>query len=479
MLMSLSKKILINTAVQSIGKVISTILGVVAFGMITRYLDTGGFGAYTTITAFLQFFAIIADGGLSLIAIQLLSEPGDRQKKFAVCFTMRVTIISVFTVLAPLASLFFPYPNEIKIGIALMAVSFLISSLIQMGRVVFQVHLRMDIPLISDFVSYIILVAGVWAVIQMDWGLYGVIGVIIFNNVIQFLLLFLPARKFSPLQFAFDPAMARDIWKRTWPIALSIIFNLLYLRTDVIFLSLVKSQDDVGLYGAAYRVIDVLTSFPVMFMGLAMAPLAFAWSNGHGEAFNRYVQKSLDFMIISALPLVVGTLFVANDVMVLVSGDSFAQSGPILQILGVACGAVFFGSFFGHLITVINAQRAMLARYAITAFLGVIGYWILIPRYSYWGAAWMTVVSEVVIVILGATLFFQKTGLRVSLASAWKSACATSCMALLLFLLDNANLAIKVGGAAVVYGAVLYAIGGVPREIMAHIIPSLAKNSKP
>ena len=101
----------------------------------------------------------------------------------------------------------------------------------------------------------------------------------------------------------------------------------------------------MGLYGAAYRVIDILTSFPMMFMGLAMAPIAAHWSNGSRDGFDRTVQRSFDFMVFSAFPLVVGTLFVARDVMVLVSGEAFAPAGSLLQILIVACGGVFFGSF--------------------------------------------------------------------------------------------------------------------------------------
>ena len=232
--MSLSKKILVNTGIQTFGKVFTTVLGVVAFGLMTRYLDTGGFGAYTTITAFLQFFAIIADCGLSIIAIQMLAEPG-RKKKFAVAFTMRVVIIAILTVVAPLVSLLFPYPEHIKIGIALMAVSFLFSSLIQMGRVIYQVHLRMDIPLLSDVISYIILIAGVWGVVHYDLGLNGIIGVITLNNMVQFLVLAIPAHHFTPLKLYWDRALAGDIWRRSWPIALSIVFNLLYLRTDILF----------------------------------------------------------------------------------------------------------------------------------------------------------------------------------------------------------------------------------------------------
>ena len=70
--MSLSRQIAHNTILQSVGKIIATILGVIAFSLMTRYLDTAGFGAYTTIASFLQFFGIMA--GIALMVLLLIFE---------------------------------------------------------------------------------------------------------------------------------------------------------------------------------------------------------------------------------------------------------------------------------------------------------------------------------------------------------------------------------------------------------------------
>lgn len=44
----------------------------------------------------------------------------------------------------------------------------------------------------------------------------------------------------------------RKIAQRSWPLAITIILNLLYLRTDILFLSWWQSEAAVGLYGVAY-----------------------------------------------------------------------------------------------------------------------------------------------------------------------------------------------------------------------------------
>lgn len=464
--MSLAHQIAHNTAIQSIGKIITTLLGIVAFGMMTRYLDTAGYGAYTTITSFLQFFGIIADCGLSLMAIQMMAEVGrDSKKSFQTAFTLRLVIVSACALLAPLIALAFPYPWIIKVGIAAMTLSFVLSSLIQMMRVIFQVHLRMDIALLADVVSYVVLVAGIAAAIGLNTGLFGIIFVITLNNIVQLLILALPAKRFTPLTLGIDWIIAREMVRRSWPIALSIVFNLMYLRTDTIILSLVQSQEVVGLYGAAYRVIDVLASLPSMFMGVALAAFSRSYSSQDHASFARYFQKSFDFIALMALPLVVATQFLARDALVFVSGAAFEEAGAILQILIIGCGALFFGTLFGYLINVVHAQRTMLWAYGTTALVCVIGYAIVIPRFSYWGAAWITVFSEALVACLGAYVFWRVTHIRPRLESLVKAGIASGVMALVLTLLAGYPLIVTSIASLLAYCIALYLLGGTPRDL--------------
>jgi O-antigen/teichoic acid export membrane protein len=56
-----------NTIIQFVGKIGSTMLGLMTVAMIQRYLEPAGFGAYTTAMAYLGFFSVLADLGLYLL----------------------------------------------------------------------------------------------------------------------------------------------------------------------------------------------------------------------------------------------------------------------------------------------------------------------------------------------------------------------------------------------------------------------------
>src|SRR3989338_2339444 len=88
--MSLVSQIVKNTFYQVFGKVIGAAIGLVVVGLMTRYLGQEGFGNYTTVVAFLQFFGVLADFGLQMTVTKMISRPGaDEKKIIANAFTLR------------------------------------------------------------------------------------------------------------------------------------------------------------------------------------------------------------------------------------------------------------------------------------------------------------------------------------------------------------------------------------------------------
>ncbi|MBI5798862.1 MAG: oligosaccharide flippase family protein [Candidatus Yonathbacteria bacterium] len=300
-------------------------------------------------------------------------------------------------------------------------------------------------------------------------GLLFMIGAIIIGAWTNTLLNFF----FAHARVRFVAAWDFDIWRKiihsSWPIALSIFFNLIYLKADTIILSLFRTQGEVGIYGAPYRVLETLATFPFLFVGLVFPVFTHAYEQGDSEHLRRTFQKTFDALAVLALPMVAGTLVLARPIMVLVAGDEFAASGPLLQILIIAAGFIFFGTLFGHLIVVAHAQKRMILGYAITACIALAGYIVFIPIYSYWGAAWMTVVAEGTILLLTAWMVIRTLALVPRFSIFLRAFGASVCMALALASLNTLHVLLLVPIGTVLYGVFLYLFRGIPNEIIRKI----------
>ncbi len=469
--MSRTSAIAKNTFVQALGRTAGTGISLVTFSLMTHYLGTSGYGAFTTVTSFLQFFGILVDFGLSLTTVAMLSERGaDRDKIASNIFTLRILSAIAFFAAAPLAVLLLPYGPDVKSGVGVAAFSFFFLAVNQVLTSVLQTELRMARAATAEVLGRIGLLSGILIVRHFDLGLGWMFASLSLANGLTVFWNWLLVRRLVALSWRFDRAVWREIIRRSWPIALSITFNLIYLKGDVIVLSLTRSQAEVGLYGAAYKILDVLTVIPIMFMGLVLPLLVKARGEGSDAEFRRILQRAFDFMAVLTLPLVAGTLAVGTPLLRFVASDQFASSGPLLQILILAAAAVFFGSMFGHAVIAVDKQRTMIWGYAADAILATVLYVTLIPKYGPTSAAWVTVAAEGFIACATYLVVRSATGFVPRFGTFVRAAAAAFGMAVLLRFLPDMHVLLKVLFGAVGYGGLAILLKAVSPETIRQLM---------
>ncbi|MEI7619980.1 MAG: flippase [Candidatus Falkowbacteria bacterium] len=481
--MSLTKKVAQNTFIQIFGKIISTILGLLALAVMTRYLGAAGFGEYTTIFTFISFFAIISDLGLTLVTVQMISDPNaDEGKILNNLLALRLLSALIFLGLGPIIVLFFPYEQSIKLGVLITAISFLFVALNQIMTGIFQKRLTMNKSVWAEVISRVALLIGIVLIAYFKGSLMAILWASVLSSAISFGIQFYFSREFISLKLEYDKKVWGEIIRKSWPLAITIAFNLIYLKADTLILSLMKSPTEVGIYGSVYKIIDVLVTVPFMFAGVVLPILTADWLKKNNERFQKVWQRSLDFMILMAFPLIIGTQFVAKDIMVLIAGPEFAEAGPILQILILAAAIIFISCIFSHVIIAVNKQKKIIGAYIFTSITALAGYLIFIPKYSYLGAAWTTIYSELVILLFAAYYAKKYTAVSLNLKIVWKALLASLIMGVAMYLLPGSFYTNKLGLlviitiAAVTYGLALLVLKAINKDDLKLILP---KSTKP
>ncbi|NQU84009.1 MAG: flippase [Parcubacteria group bacterium] len=468
--MSLTNKIAKNTIFQMSGKIFGSVFALIAIALITRYLGPEGFGIYATILAFLQIFGILVDLGLTLVTVQMISEKDAPIKQFLDnIFTFRVVTAFVFLSIAPLIVIFFPYPQIVKIGVMVGAAAFFFNALNQILICLFQKELKMGKVAWAEILNRLVFLILIATAIIFKFNLIAFVTAMVIGNFINFVALFIYSRRLIKISFKFEFNIWKKIILRSWPIAAGIALNLIYLRADIFILSLLKPAGDVGLYGAPYKIIDFLTALPYMFMGLALPILTLMWSEKNLPRFKRISQKSFDALMIFVVPVVLGGMVLAEPLMLLFAGKDFAGSGMILQILLIAVGLIFPTTLFTHAVIAIKKQKLMLWGFGISAILSLTGYLVFIPRYSYIGAAWVTVFSEGLILLFSMAVILKFTGFLPSSKITSKSLFASLVMASLVIVSPIQNLFFLIPAGALVYLVILFITKGVTREMIKSI----------
>jgi len=476
--MSLSSKIASNTLVSYAGRVISIAFALVAIGLITRSLGQEGFGEYTTVLAFLSLFVILADLGLhSLMTREISVETEGLSKIASNFFTLRVITSAFFLLFGFGVAFLFPYTVEVKFGIGIGALGFFFLSMHQLLLGVFQRHLAMHLAALAEIAgrgAQLLFVFLIYLYMRGETPhilLFSYLVVMSISSFIIFSLTFLFAQRYTKIGLRLDIPYWLKIVKTSWPIALSIVLTLIYFKIDTIFLSLMKPAADVGIYGAAYRVLEGLIFFPAMFAGILMPILSRDAVSNHAH-FKEVFRKSMRVIAIFALPLVGGGVVLSYSITNLIGGEDFIIAGAPMQALFIATGIIFFGNILGRAIIALNLQKKAMFAYLLGVVLNVILNLIFIPKYTYMGAAWSTVITEILVVAFLFWLVWRKTGAFLDISGVIKAAFAAAVMtgALLFFTSPiTSPLSFLALGAATLAGAgiyfgVLYVVGGMKRH---------------
>jgi O-antigen/teichoic acid export membrane protein len=174
--------------------------------------------------------------------------------------------------------------------------------------------------------------------------------------------------------------------------------------------------------------------------------------------------------MIFCVPIVIGTYVIAKPLMVFVAGQDFAESGAILKVLILASAAIFGTSMWGYALIAVEKQRTITWAYGTAAFLTFAGYLYFIPKFGYWGAAWMTVFSEVLIMVWSAIVLYLAIKFFPSLKIFIKTIPAALIMAGAIYFLPQWHVFFQLLISGLIYFPVLYLFGGFEKETVMAIV---------
>lgn len=468
--MSLGQKVASNTAVITGGRIISSLLGFFSLAILARYLGKESFGEYHIIFVFLNMAAAAADLGLYSILTREISKYPEKEKEIVGgIFGLRIASIILFFGISFVLLYFLPYSFNVKIGAMIASVGFLFMSTTQLLMGIFQKYFQTLWPVIGDVATRVLqLLLIVWAVASDAPFLYfpAISAVCVLAGYLIDLYF---AKKIIKFSISFDWNFSKSALKMSWPLAVSSVLTLIYFKMDSFLLSLMKPAGDVGIYSLAYKVFEGLLFFPAAFSGLVLS--LFAGSAGT-DKFKIFFKKSLNFLIIVALPLSVGGFVLSQKIALLLGGAEFSAASLPIKILMTATFFVFLGNLFGNVIIALDKQKKMVYVYGLGVFISTVFNLIFIPRYSYLATSYVTLLTEAVVnsimffIIIKEIKYWPLDGifLKASFASFIMGA------SLIYFNFLNWNLFVLILIGAAIYAAALFLFGGITKDELKHLV---------
>jgi O-antigen/teichoic acid export membrane protein len=240
---------------------------------------------------------------------------------------------------------------------------------------------------------------------------------------------------------------------------------MVYGQIDVVLLSIFTHAAVVGWYSAAYRIIGIPTFIPVIITNAAYPALSQS-AGRTGTAFRTLARRSLHVVLLLTIPVAVGIIVIAGPLLAFFGyPEEFRNSIPLVMILALTVPLVAADMVLAVTINALDRQRAWALSGVAAAVLNPAVNLAAIPFFERHlhngaiGAAIVTVLTEVFMMVMGLRLLRGAVFDRSSVRFALKCVAAALVMAAVVWLARGMFLPLTVALGACVYFAASFALG--------------------
>jgi O-antigen/teichoic acid export membrane protein len=380
-------------------------LGLVA--LVARYEGTAALGSYVLVLTLTSITAVASDLGLNTyLTREAAREIGDarQQDLLGLLLPLKAGLAITATVVLILAAAVAPFPESTKELIPLGALALLPEGLTGTITALINARQRMEVSAALNMAVRLCAVAGSLPALALG---FGVTGVLVWSLVASVLGLILSGTvlwhwQLWP-QYDLDAQAWRACLQESYPFALTAIIAAVYMRLDLIVLSMWQGEIVAGWYAAAYKLWEAFGLLPTSLLEAMFPAMSRLSNNPQGlQRLRVLFHSSSRAMASSGFLLAAFGTWGATILMSLVYGDTGDQ-GPAIatfRLMVWAIPAMFLYLLSGHTLYVLGFQRQVTVAMLLVALTNGTLNLVVIPHWSYKGAAAVALTSEWLLFLL-------------------------------------------------------------------------------
>jgi len=402
---------------------------------LARHLGTLGFGKLVFAISFTSLFLILSDLGITTLTVREVARDKKRGPEYVGNTATLKLFLSILAFLVISISVsFMKVPLDTRFVIYLIGACIIFENMGGFFGAVFQAHEEMKYITICEILEKVFLVSLSFLLLRLGYGLISIGLIYLFSGIFYCLLnMSFVYRKFLRPRYHIDTRFWSKSLKKALPLAIVILISMVYYHIDIVMLGKMKGEEVAGWYGVSYHLFFALATIPGAFLS-AVFPVLSRFFKESGELLKKAFHKSFKVLVGAGIPASVGSFLLSEKIILFLFGPQYEHSIATLKILSLLIVFSYLNGLAGYFLISINRQVLTAKIMAVTTGINVFLNFILIPRYSYIGAAYATVVSEV----LFFALFFltnRKEITSISLMEIAKSVVSSAIMGLIIIIL--------------------------------------------
>lgn len=403
------KKIVGNINWLTFENILRSLIGLIIFAVVARYLGPEQFGLMNYAFAFVALFAILATLGLDNIVIRDIIANPEEEKEYLGSTLILKFVGAILTLVVSFIAISIIEPGNqiLRIFVLIMASMYIFKSF-DVIDLWFQSKIQSKYAVYARSAAFIVVSLLKLFFIYIKAPLSVFIIMFVAETLIACLLLiFFYSRRSenSIFHWKFKKEIIIDLLKNSWPLMLGGIAAVVYMKIDQVMIGKMLGDAEVGIYYSAVKLSETWYFIPTI-IGSSVFPAILNAKRKSEELYKKRLQTLFDFsawfgilislVICIAAPLIVKILY----------GEQYASAAVVLSVHIWSGVFVFLGVIASKWVIAENYTKNALIRTTIGAVLNIGLNLVLIRRFGIMGAAISTLIAYSFVNYF--SLFFSK-----------------------------------------------------------------------
>lgn len=394
---SISKNFIFNF----IKTLLNLLFPLITFPFASRVLGVDNLGKVQYCNSIISYFSLIASLGISLYAVRQGSKYRDNKSELSK-FSKEILIINSCSLLLAYSLfimylLFFfykPYYMLIVIcSFTMFFSTFAIDWLYQIKEDYAYITMRSFAIQLFSLILLILLVKT-----ENDYVIYAFISII--GSSGSFIFNIWNARKYIEIRKVNSIELKKHI-KPIFTIFGISIASSIYLNLDTVMLGSMVNTVAVGLYSSASKVSQIVKMLITAFSNVLFPRLSNYVARNKLKEYKKLFYISIKLILCLSIPAAMGMVMLSKEIIILFSGEAYVQASLAAKILSInIIFSIIDGALYYQVLLPFGKEKFASFGTAIGAFVNLILNFFMIPIFSFHGAAFTTLLSEMCVFIM-------------------------------------------------------------------------------
>jgi len=404
------QRIINNTGWLFADKIIRMGVGLFVVGWVARYLGPAQFGILNYATAFIAIFTAVAGLGLDSIVVRdIVREPGAAEEILGTAFCSKL-LAGLATAALTVGVIYVIKPGD-TVTVTMVAILSLTMIFNSMDVIDFwfQSLVQSWSTVIARNAAFILASLATLGLFFFKAPLMAFAGIRTLEIALGAVGLGIVYKRSGKSMRTWRVAIPRlnQLLSDSWPLILSSMAIMIYIRIDQIMLGEMVGNAAVGQFSAAVRVSEVWYFIPTSFVNSAFPAIVEA-KNVSNDLYYGRLQRLSNALFLVSLSIAIPMSFLSGHVTKFIFGQQYAQAGSVLAVYIWAALFVFLGVVRRSWVNTEGLMKYTFIYTSMGAVLNIVLNFFFIRKWGMMGSAYATLISHFFAAV-GFNILFAKT----------------------------------------------------------------------